>query len=196
MSADTMIFFLNHCNARERLAFRIAHQCAPVLKRIKASNLLVLQPGGLQNVRKVIRGSRVLCVPLYLGREREVLFLYRYDLLKKHLEKREVKQFLRYFGYERTTVSAVLLRLRQRYDMYEHMGGPFPHELGVALEYPVEDVEGFIQNQGRDFLISGYWKVYHNQDQARAMFGRYDQARETALREVMKGHSIERIAAS
>ena len=35
----------------------------------------------------------------------------------------------------------------------------FPHEIGVFLGYPVEDVEGYMQNDGKNFLLVGYWKM-------------------------------------
>ena len=36
----------------------------------------------------------------------------------------------------------------------------FPHEIGLFLGYPAEDVAGFISHKGHDFCYSGYWKVY------------------------------------
>ena len=34
----------------------------------------------------------------------------------------------------------------------------FPHEIGVFLGYPLTDVVGFIENQGRNFTCCGCWK--------------------------------------
>ena len=36
----------------------------------------------------------------------------------------------------------------------------FPHEMGVLLGYPVEDVRGFMEQNGQNALYQGYWKVY------------------------------------
>lgn len=36
----------------------------------------------------------------------------------------------------------------------------FPHEIGVFLGYPLEDVVGFIRNRGRNYTCCGYWKAY------------------------------------
>ena len=49
----------------------------------------------------------------------------------------------------------------------------FPHEVGLFLGYPAEDVEGFIENKGRDFACAGYWKVYANEKETRALFEQY-----------------------
>ena len=34
--------------------------------------------------------------------------------------------------------------------------GAFPHEIGLLLGYPVEDVLGFIRHQGKNYLYTGY----------------------------------------
>lgn len=49
----------------------------------------------------------------------------------------------------------------------------FPHEIGFFLGYPYEDVIGFIENRGQNYLEVGPWKVYANQSQARRTFARY-----------------------
>lgn len=49
----------------------------------------------------------------------------------------------------------------------------FPHEIGFFLGYPYEDVIGFIENRGQNYLEVGPWKVYANQNQARRTFARY-----------------------
>lgn len=38
----------------------------------------------------------------------------------------------------------------------------FPHEMGLLLGYPIEDVVGFMEHSGKEYLYSGYWKVYEN----------------------------------
>ena len=48
----------------------------------------------------------------------------------------------------------------------------FPHEMGFFLGYPYADVTGFIEHDGRDFILSGPWKVYEDRDGALAMFER------------------------
>ena len=44
----------------------------------------------------------------------------------------------------------------------------FPHEIGLFLSYPPEDVQGFIDHHARDFKLSGLWKVYGDEAYARA----------------------------
>ena len=55
------------------------------------------------------------------------------------------------------------LDAKKHYEAYlndEHK--QFPHEMGLLLGYPIEDVRGFIEHNGCGCLYSGYWKVYRN----------------------------------
>lgn len=196
MSAETMLHFLNNCTPEEKFAFRVVTQCAPVLKGVKISNLITMKPGGWRKIRAYLKKSRIICIPLYADAEKEVLFLYRYEQLERHLKNREVREFLRGCGYESFEVASVLVRLRRRYRLYAGISKEFPHELGVLLGYPVGDVQGFIDNRGENSLTSRYWKVYQNPKEAERIFDLYDRVKEQALKEIMCGQSLSHVAVS
>ena len=196
MSAETMLTFLKSCTPEAKLGFQVATQCAPVLKGVKLSNLITVKAGCWQQIRRYLRSSRIICVLLYADGEREVLFLYRYERLEQHLKKPEVRAFLTRYDYECFEIAAVLKRLRGRYQQYAGAGRDFPHELGVLLEYPLEDVEGFIANRGENSLAVRYWKVYHDPQGAEQIFRVYDEAKEQALTEIVKGYPLCRVAVS
>ncbi len=190
MSAEVMVTFLNQCGPESKLGFQVASHCAPVLKGIKVSNIMSAGKGTWSRLLRDLRGSKVLCVILSSRKDREILLLYRYEDLREHLKKEQVERFLKSCGYGETSVAAVIMRLRERYGQYADGHGEFPHELGVILEYPVEDVEGFIKNQGKNCVMEKYWKVYHNRERAQAVFARYDEARESAMEEIMAGYPL------
>lgn len=196
MSAERMTAFLDGCSPESRLKFLVASHCAPVLKGIKVSNTMSSERGTWNRLVKSLKGSGVLCILLSNQGKREVLLLYRYEELRGHLEREPVKRFLKSRGYEDTGVAAVILQIRGQYDRYVRSGQGFPHELGVVLEYPVEDVEGFIRNKGKNCLLEKYWKVYHNQEQAAEVFARYDRARKQAMEQVIAGYPLKEIAAT
>ena len=52
-------------------------------------------------------------------------------------------------------------------------GGDFPHEVGLFLGYPVEDVIGFIENKGKNCLCCGCWKCYSNACAAQKAFDKF-----------------------
>ena len=196
MSAETILSFLSTCSMDQQLNFRIVTQCAPVLKGIKISNLITIHSGMWNQVRKSLKGSSINCFPLYMGKDKTVLFLYRPDQLKRHLTRGEVIDFLQRYGYLDISLSGVLIRMKQRYQKYIDQRTAFPHELGVMLEYPTEDVEGFIENQGKNCLLEKYWKVYHNKEQAEKIFQLYDQAKKEAMEEVVAGYPLYKVAVS
>ena len=196
MSAETMLHFLNNCTPEEKFGFRVVTQCAPVLKGVKISNLITMKPGGWRKIRAYLKKSRIICIPLYADAEKEVLFLYRYEQLERHLKNREVREFLRSCGYESFEVASVLVRLRRRYRLYAGISKEFPHELGVLLGYPVGDVQGFIDNCGENSLTSRYWKVYQNPKEAEKIFDLYDRVKEQALKEIMCGRTFSHVAVS
>lgn len=66
----------------------------------------------------------------------------------------------------------------------------------MLLGYPTEDVEGFIANEGRDCLCTGYWKVYQNEQRAKQIFAAFDEAREVTVREVLEGKELLQLCTS
>lgn len=71
---------------------------------------------------------------------------------------------------------------------------PVPHEIGYFLGYPVSDVRGFIEHEGRDFLCCGCWKVYANVRSAQYRFARYKRCTRRAIRLYNAGVSIVDLA--
>ena len=66
----------------------------------------------------------------------------------------------------------------------------FPHEMGLLLGYPVEDVEGFVVNRGQNYLYCGYWKVYGHVEEKKALFEKYEEARKTLVQFLAKGMNV------
>jgi len=57
-----------------------------------------------------------------------------------------------------------------------------PHEVGIFLGIPVKDVEAFIDCNGKQCILCGYWKVYHDREKALKVFESYDKTRENVVR--------------
>lgn len=66
----------------------------------------------------------------------------------------------------------------------------FPHEIGIFLGYPLEDVDGFITHQGENCKLCGCWKVYGNVEQARRTFANYEKCRVFLCAKLSKGCNI------
>ena len=65
------------------------------------------------------------------------------------------------------------------------MRGPFPHEIGIFLGYPLYDVDCFIHHKRCKYV--GYWKVYSNLKNAKKQFNRYECAKRTMCYKIDQG---------
>ena len=187
MSAELIQEFLESSSDLEKLRFQLAFHCAPVLKGIKASNILVIPNSSWQPLLSLVRTIPVSCICLHRGADKCVVLLFRYHLLERHLHRAEIQDFLKEYGYTDTWISLILKRLKHRYAVYSSSHSDFPHELGALLEYPLHDVIGFIDNKGQNCLLSGYWKVYREPEKALERFRLYDRAREELAMAAISG---------
>ena len=82
------------------------------------------------------------------------------------------------------SLDACLEHLQKRFRL------EFPHEIGLFLDYPPEDVRGFLEHRGAESLAVGYWKVYGNVEKARRAFRRYRRAECDAARSLLNGNGF------
>ena len=126
----------------------------------------------LKGCRKT--GSYLLC----LYRERELTAL---------LARTEYRQFLYSMGYRPWDgVRGCLRQLAVRLCLEDE----FPHEIGVFLGYPLEDVTGFIALGGRNYTCSGCWKCYGDPEAAQRRFARYRRCTELYRRRYAQGATL------
>ncbi len=108
-----------------------------------------------------------------IGKKSALVYMYRHDMLTSDLSDPRASEILSKYGYEGLGVDLAINRLSQRLSTYEE----FPHEIGLFLGYPPEDVEGFICNKGKNCLLCRYWKVYGNENEALLRFAKYDKCK-------------------
>ena len=193
MPAEILLDYLSRSSQWRRIQFQIVFQCAPVFKGVKASNIITLPEGTWKRLKGRIAGGEVRVMLLHGGGKNEVILFYREKWLHNILKKPEVESFFKTHGYTDLVLSAVLSRMQERYEAYVQGEMDFPHELGILLQYPLEDVKSFIVNAGKNSLFCGYWKVYHNPKEARKIFHLYDRIREKAAREFINDSMPEQI---
>lgn len=172
---------------------QLALQCAPLITGLKISNLLNVAKQNEVLVRSFLKKAKL---PYYclLKTESQVIFLvYNRKALEQYLLQKEAREFLAENGYTEFGMGKVLRRFQIRYQA--HMEGKidFPHEMGVILGYPIGDVKGFIEHKGKNFLHSGYWKVYENEEETVQLFKKFEEAKETLIRMLSKGISMQEI---
>lgn len=176
------------------ISIKVGMLCAPLLKAIKASNIITVTETEYLYIKKMLQGTRIKMYLLKSRNGKFILFLYRETALLNYLMREDNKAFLRNYGYEETDILLMLRRLSRRVLMYYGGKISFPHEIGIFLEYPVEDVKGFLENEGQNFKYAGYWKVYHNEQKTLRLFQVFDEKREEVVHDILLGKSIREIA--
>ena len=179
----------------KKIQMRIVLQAAPFLKGMKESALINVPNHLLKDTTYLLDMLSISCHILYKDGKKTMLFLYHEELLQRLLNEPERQKFLRRYGYGLECKEEKLKKLAARMALYYDENGEFPHEIGAFLGYPQKDVEGFIANGGKNYLLSGYWKVYENEPMAKAVFEQYDRARERAVYQLLSGMTLNEIAA-
>lgn len=172
----------------------LAYHCAPALAGLKPANLVALSREEFPDLEERLEDYRRLfarrgvALRTMCGCGRKVLLLlYRPAQLEEALGAPLAAALLEKDGYRPgEDLEAMLDRLGLRL----RTGGDFPHEIGLFLGYPPEDVAGFQRHRGRNCKLCGYWKVYSDVDRAKALFRRYDRCRERLCARLAAGQSL------
>ena len=131
---------------RERIETHLVVQCAPMISGMKVSNLLNVEKKLAPQMKQVLERSGISHYLLLESEDKATFLVYREDGLKAYLMQDRVCQSMKSFGYESLDLNDVLSCFQKRYADCMEQIAEFPHEMGLLLGYPVEDVEGFIEN--------------------------------------------------
>lgn len=172
---------------------KIALQCAPVITGIKLSNLLIVPTQDEDAVRIILKKTGIVHYRLLRQDNKTTFLLFRITELVTHLTDPNVQRILQENGYEDLSLGGILRTFQHRYQTYMNQGEGFPHEMGLLLGYPTEDVEGFIHHNGQNYLYSGYWKVYKDVDSKKKLFDDYENARKELVIRLADGDKIRSI---
>lgn len=166
---------------------KFCFHCAPTLLNRKVSNLVILKnrfflQEELTEYNIILSKFNISLFTINVTLEYSCILLYNKNFLQEQLGKSEVRIFLQEFGYNSFSIQDSLENLSERFTMRN-----FPHEIGVFLGYPMEDVKGFIENNGYNYLICGYWKVYKNPEIKKDLFNLYTACRKLLCEKVNSG---------
>lgn len=194
MTAEAVTYMISDQNREKRIQFELVVQCAPFLKGMRRASVLNIEKGWVRELYGMLESTDISCRILVERKNRCLALFYRKEELRKVFSEQEVRQFLLEYGYEDQELEQNITWLSARMNRYSKEEIAFPHEIGVFLDYPLEDVKAFIKNNGKRSLLTGYWKVYHNPERARLMFHAYDKAKDSAVNEFLIGKAVSEIA--
>lgn len=172
----------------------VVRLCAPTLAGMKTASLFAQEYASRQQVQGEVRQlNRVLvprglrAMPLHYGRRRALIYLYRPGRLRQDLRKEQAEAILRSRGYDPEKPEQCIRRLRLRLGAE----GEFPHEIGLFLGYPPEDVAGFI-GHGTCKCV-GCWKVYGDEESAKKTFRQYKACTEVYCNRMRMGATLREL---
>lgn len=177
----------------------LVEYCAPTLAGIKVASLYCFSPENSRQFARQMklwrewfarRGLRLAILRGSCAKNSFLLYLYRPQALARELERPEVREFLVSLGYD---VSAGWDGLLDQLGQRLRACRDFPHEIGLFLGYPLEDVRGFIENQGKNYTYCGCWKSYGDPSKAHRCFSSYRACTATYKRRYAAGMGVERL---
>ncbi|MGM9684470.1 MAG: DUF3793 family protein [Eubacteriales bacterium] len=175
----------------------LIRHCSPTLAGLKTGNMFTCSFENAESMKSDVRrlngllvkkGLRVL--PLRYRNNRALIYVYRPSRLCQDFQNDTACRLLKERGYESGTPERCIAQLIQRLGKKDE----FPHEIGLFLGYPPEDVCGFIENKAEGCKCIGCWKVYGDEAAAKKLFAKYKKCTDIYCTMFAKGRPVERLA--
>ena len=174
----------------------IVKHCSPTLAGLKTANLFSCVytqrseiTGYVQRFNRCFGSKGVKMLPLVFGKTRALIYVFRPARLQKDLSDSHARVILKAMGYDNFDSRSCLSRLKSRVRSCSE----FPHEIGLFLGYPPEDVRGFILHKGNCCKCSGCWKVYGNEESAVREFAKYKKCSDIYYSKWLQGTPIHKL---
>ncbi len=171
----------------------LVKNCSPTLASLKTANLINVPFQKYDELLSSVREWNTRLNPkgvdlivLKVCENTALIYVCRKASLQRDLSSKGVADFLKQYGYTSTDVNSCIARLAQRLSL----SADFPHEIGVFLGYPLEDVVGFINNHGQNSKCCGCWKVYCNECEAMKTFARFKKCTRIYCKLWSQGRSV------
>ena len=163
---------------------KILRFASPTISGIKTGNLFkvyISEYDDLDNTllryNNLLNTYGIYLLKIYNTDIYALIYIFRINHLKNDLFDKKIKEFLISYGYNYSSISTIISSLKNNFYRNSHI----PHEVGLFLGYPLEDVIGFITNKGKNYKISGYWKVYGDPIKYGKIFENYKKCRDNNL---------------
>ncbi|MCQ2125673.1 MAG: DUF3793 family protein [Fibrobacter sp.] len=174
----------------------LVRQCAPTLAGVKVGNLFCLEiADGVLLCEIIARWNRslnpkgVFARVIAEKRGRYYIYVYRGCDLEKLSLSCDIQNFLKGFGYSAFDLESLLRVFQNR--MKKSVC--FPHEVGIFLGYPLDDVRDFIAYGGRNYKQIGCWKVYNDVQNSMHIFEVFKKCKEVLWNQFEQGISLDRL---
>ena len=168
--------------------FSVGKNCGVTFAGIKPSSLVSVKKEGANDLKVLSSSFKKKGISFRVLKEtqnRLVVLVYDEKRLNEVLKTSEAKVFLLSFGYSYKTAEEAVNELAARMNKKD-----FPHEIGVFLGYPIEDVKGFIESPHSGYKTVGTWKVYSNEECAAKTFEQYRRCSQNICQKMVSGFDL------
>lgn len=170
---------LSNMEGKNYIQSLIAFGAAPTIANKKPSSLMTFSFDGKNTASLWMQYGTEICdffvIDYFEIKNKDnciIVLLYNKRMLKIYINRTQNRDFMQKLGYSKLDdIQKILLVLRRRFETV------CPHEIGIFLGIPLEDVEGFIEHNGKNCIMCRYWNVYKNPKRAEQLFRAYDTAR-------------------
>ncbi|MBE6883963.1 MAG: DUF3793 family protein [Ruminococcaceae bacterium] len=175
----------------------IIRHCSPTLAGLKTGNLFScsyeskeILNNELRKLNRKLSSKGLRVLPLRISDQKALIYLYRPARLREDLMAEKAVTLLKDRGYSWEYPNRCIVSLISRL----HSTTDFPHEIGLFLGYPPEDVQGFIENGAQESKVSGCWKVYGDEESAKKTFEKYKKCTHEYTERLINGNTLEQLA--
>jgi hypothetical protein len=175
----------------------LVRNCAPTLAGLKTGNMFTCpyesKEALLEDLRKLnnrLRPKGLRLIPLRFSQSKALLYLFRPAALRRDLSHSQADELLRCQGYCTGSCEKCVGQLAKKLRRQED----FPHEVGLFLGYPPEDVHGFICQGPDRCKATGCWKVYGDEETAKKKFAQFKHCTKVYCRHWAKKQDLDRLA--
>lgn len=188
---------LNSLEERECIEKFLIYNASLVISGAKPSATITLKKNTdnifnkwMKYGREFLKAIDLDYIELREGENSLIILVYNRVFLSNHIFKEENKRFLMKIGYEaKEDINRYIEKLKERYDKYK-----CPHELGVFLGFPIDDVKDFMECSDKRCLRCGYWLVYNDVEKAKMVFNHYDEIKAFTAKSILEGNPSHKVA--
>ncbi len=174
----------------------MVNNCSPTMAGLKTGNLFACPYECRRRLYESVRRFNrcltprgVRMIPVRAENGHALIYVYRPECLCRDLGNKRAREILSECGYTQQSPEECLTELTRRL----RQGCAFPHEIGLFLGYPPEDVYGFIHGDRRAAKYVGTWKVFGDVESARRRFAQFEKCTRVYREVYRKTGAFERL---
>lgn len=180
----------------------IIKHCSPTLAGLKSGSMFSVtfdsneeMVAALKEINGVLKQKGLRAMPFKKSETRHLIYIYRPAHLIEELKSPHAMAILKSLGYEVGNLPKCLSELARRIKDDKE----FPHEIGLFLGYPPEDVSGFMEYKcgkdgcGSEPKCTGCWRVFGDKEAAEKKFKQYKKCTRVYSDVFNKGRPLDKL---